>query len=199
MDRRTDFMEFIAENPPEELSGVYEKIMAEFQDNRESIISGFIAALEQALKECIFLQKQSKKGSVESIIISPTYYGMCTGSYELAISLFDERLYLDRAEAMSYWQADFVYKYVDLHMPIIKKALKKQFIRIKDYELDEFRQIYACIYHDLIVEPLILITEQVENNSVFREVQKQTKVRVLYGMYMDKHKEIRRISSGVGM
>lgn len=186
MDRRGEFLEAFMDEMPQEMQNVDEKILFEFEARQKEITAEFLAAVDQALTEYSERQAVGEKGALECILISPACYGINTGSYEVTISALDQRMYFDPEVVMSYWQADFVYHHIDDFMKILPDFFKKHFIRVKEYELEEFRQIYALGYQGFLFAPLLLLTARIPTLESYQRIKHAKEVWVLYGLYMEQ-------------
>ena len=186
MDRRIEFFRVFSEAMPEETKEVGELILQEFIDKKEEITSAFLSAVDVAWGKCIEKQKNQEKGTISYLLLSPSLFGVNTGSYDVIISAFDENMYFDTASAVGYWRPDFVYRHVHIHLKPITKLLEKHFIRIMKYELEEFRQLYASLYHIFLFKPLLILSQEIHNSSRYNEVKKAENIEVLLGKYMEK-------------
>ena len=196
MDRYLEFMETYQEENPNWLKIVYKQVMEEFQDQRETITADFFDVVKSALYLCNEAQAVGTKGPLRYILISPSHYGTCIGSYDVIISVFDERMYYDQTETMAYWNADFIYRRIETDMKDMKKIFSKKFIRIKAYEMEEFRRVYAGMHHRLLIEPIKLLAEDLYHSKLFKQVKCDNPVTVLMGKYMDKYVELYNFDMG---
>lgn len=194
MNRCKDFLEMLSEEMPGDTENVYRDIMIDFLENKERYIADFIKVIETAFAQCIQKQNDGLKGPAECILISPSLYGVYTGSYDVIINVFDERLFEDTAESIAYWNADFVYCHINAHMPIITEFLKKKFVNVRNYEIEEFRRIYAMMFQEFLNLPILHLTEAIETSKLFASLEKNDVVHILYGPYMDECTSIRTIS-----
>ncbi len=137
--------------------------------------------LRDGLDEC---ESQNKK--VSYIVISILDSSLLTKSYEMQITFFDEKTYLDEDPVCRYWSPDFLFKSVDEDMAFFRKRASQKIIRLKEYETDDILKKYVLNYY---YQTFILIrkvtSEAIERLSLEFECMSDS-IQVLFGKYMDK-------------
>lgn len=149
--------------------------------HKDEIWKQYEQKLREGLEEC---EKQDKK--VQYIVVSLLDSSLLTKSYDIQITFFDERTYLEEDPVCRYWCPDFLFKSVDEDMAYFRKKASQKVIRLKEYETDDIRKNYVLCYYCQVFILIQNMTSEVierlcENHSCISEC-----IQVLFGRYMDK-------------
>jgi hypothetical protein len=112
----------------------------------------------------------------------------------LKIDLYDQRHYGDLAVAGSYWDYQALFPYIDVDMVQIRSELVKNFLRIKDHEILDFRLYYHVGVFALIEEILTEILTGEICQAALSELF-PAEITVLFGGYLDHARVIATIRS----
>lgn len=149
--------------------------------HKNEIWSQYEQKLRDGLEEC---EKQDQK--VQYIIISLLDSSLLTKSYEIQITFFDEKTYLEEDPVCRYWCPDFLFKSLDEDMAFFRKKASQKVIRLKEYETDNILKKYILNYY---YQAFILIRDMTSEviERLYLDLGCMSEfIQVLFGRYMDK-------------
>lgn len=121
---------------------------------------------------------------------------LVTGTYEYQICLMDEQMYLDRDQIEIYWKPGKIYADLDQETELIKKELRKKFVRITEYEVCYlFRQLIKE-YKKVTEVSIRKSIQRIIKEQAFEELKKKNPFIFLYGDYMGEIKQIFKYEGG---
>ena len=149
--------------------------------HKDEICEQYELKLRDGLKEC---EKQEKK--VQYIVVSLLDSSLLTKSYDMQITFFDERTYLDEDPVCRYWCPDFLFKSVDEDMAYFRKKASQKVIRLKEYETDDIRKNYVLYYYCQVFILIQNMTSEIIERLCVNYGCISECIQVLFGRYMDK-------------
>lgn len=158
-----------------------ERINEFYLAHKNEIWEQYEQKLRDGLEEC---EKQDQK--VQYIVVSLLDSSLLTKSYEMQITFFDERTYLDEDPVCRYWCPDFLFKSVDEDMAFFRKKASQKVIRLKEYETDDILKRYVLNYYCQVFILIQNITSEVIERLYLDYGCMSECIQVLFGRYMDK-------------
>ncbi len=90
-----------------------------------------------------------KKEGENNLVISVLYSSLVTGSNVYRISWYDENIYLEGSPASIYYSPEFLFRNLEEDVEKIRNHLRKSYIRLMEYEVEEVRRDYeGKLYHE---------------------------------------------------
>ena len=86
------------------------------------------------------MQESEEQDKIKYLIFQYLRISTYTGSCEMAVSLSNSALYLDKNMICTYWKSELIYENTDKNMEEAKRRLNRKFIRIEEYELLHIKQ-----------------------------------------------------------
>lgn len=130
------------------------------------------------------LQAQGKKGRIAYLVCSFQQSGVYTGGLLLRLETLDEGFYLDEQEAEGYYDPRLLQEEYRKDLEFLHQKVRRQFIRVQNYELDGVSMAYTEYYNALMcriiesMDSLIMRTVTESGAALSEEVQ------IMYGEYM---------------
>ena len=157
-------------------------IEAAFQNAPEDCCVPFVEAIQTLSERVIQAQKEADKGPLRYLCVSNLLSSLYTGSYQLRIDAYDERLFGDMTDTCVYWSPDFIFQYMDRDMAYFRAHIGKHVQRIWEHEIMTFFARYMQYYYHLVQE---LVASQIEP-IITSEFSDTPKLTVTFGGYMDQ-------------
>ena len=144
------------------------------------------AVFEELFESVVCLQSEEKKDAVEFLSISILASSILTGSYQAKLDIYDSRFLLDEYPVSAHWDLSRIYCWLEKDMKFFQNELKKQFPRLRAYELEKVRYRYTTYYDSLVQQLCSDIIEDIMNLPGFQTMQKEPKFSVTAGGYLDE-------------
>ena len=151
-DRKKVTEELLTEILPLQFAGSCKTTVTYVETHCREIVSGLLEAFEQALEKAAYHQEKGAKGEAGYILLSHLHTSMLLRRYLIRIDVMDRRFYADLAQTESYWDAECIYRLFEKDIREIKKQMENALPRIRPYEMDRVRYLYAPYYHGLTKE-----------------------------------------------
>lgn len=163
------------------------KILQDFNKNRNKIVSQLQGVCQQ-----LFEKAAQSQSAFQYMCICPLQSGIIAKTYDVQFSLHDATCFADQNSYMAYWNADFLYHYLEEDIEEFAKEVRKRVIRVLAGEIQEFRLDYACNYHMLLQEFLAAHISDIESAAGFTRINKEEKFQIMFGRYMAAVSPLRR-------
>lgn len=160
----------------------------DYKVNGMNYENNFIAKVEKLLLRWEEVHTTHDK-DLKYIVISPLSSGVITQTYEMQVSLFDEKIYADENPLCFYWTPEFLYKEVDRDMNRYEEQASKEIIRLRKDEVNEIRRRYVLCHSYILMFFMDKATKRLMELSVWQRVAGED-IKILYGTYMEKMVEI---------
>lgn len=140
-------------------------------------------AMDKLFQNASKQQEQGKKGPIAFCVCSLLYSSVLMKTYDLRIDLYDKDFYLDETETSVQWHSP-AYKDIDLEIQTFSSVLRKQLIRVRDFEVEDASYQYA-LYHNALT--LALFTSHINDFWTLKSYQSlliDNKMDVFFGEYI---------------
>jgi len=155
-------------------------------DKDATIAEGFVQHFAYLFQILAVQQSNNEKGLLRYITLSLLKSSIVAETYEIAITCHTNDLFMDETETETYWRMDFIKDMINKDMERIVPKLEKEISRIREYEIEEFRTIYAIAYTALLLTFLSRVLHRVFDLPEFHTVQKEDLVDITFGEYMEE-------------
>ena len=146
----------------------------------------FRKQVELLIDKQIFRQQEKTQGAIKYIMFCNLLTSGYTNSYEIALGLADERLYLDEKLNWVYWRPEYIYTELDQDLKDMTSILRGKFVRIEQYELLYLQRKLLVDDWELFVEYLSKISDQLLDQIIDSPLLLEQELEILYGGYMDE-------------
>lgn len=181
------------------LPAKFEKNLAEIKNNYKKnpliYAKGYLDSLKDVFTETKELQERGKKGKTAYISFSFLYSSSLLNRNGLRIDIYDKDFYLDKQEVCTFWEPKEIFKYVEEDMKYVERYLSSSYIPIKTHERVELYNSYLLNYYQVTMQVLLELVKCVETMNSFNEMQKESRVQITLGEYMDKFQCIHTINT----
>lgn len=150
----------------------------------------FLKEIDRLMKLVAEKQADDEKGKVAYICFSFLYSNVMLNKNALRIDVFDKNIFFDTKEIVGEWKLDYFFSSVEQDMSKAFKILSSNYIRIKRHEEKELFNSYLFNYYMLAEVVLRALAPSISTLESFQSIEKEEKVIVTYGEYMDKMQEI---------
>ena len=113
-----------------------------------------------------------------------------TGTYRYQICLMNEKMYFDDSFEEFEWFPSFLYGTMEEEKAVLSYELKRNFVRVKEYEINYGLRQLAKEYKKVMEVYLIKTFCYLNENSAFIELEKKEPFHFLFGDYMGEIKSI---------
>ena len=148
MDRLEQIMSELEDFIGDRFERNIDEMHSYFEENYEKETNDFASHLKDIYLLAINQQKSEKKAGIKYLHIAFLRSSLLTESYNLKLSLYSEKFYMDKTETSIYWKPGFIFKYIDGDMAEAKELLikKSAITQISEFDLKELRYAYAQMY-----------------------------------------------------
>ncbi len=160
-------------------------ILQEYWENREEILESLKDVLRYLFMKAYEMQENNWKEAISIIGFFYLNSSILTGSYKYLVSLFDNTFYLDRNEVSISYSPEFMIPFFLSDIHLLEKTIKKQYIRMKEYEMERVKFLHIQHYHGLMKIILADALDEVKSLPEYNIMKKSAKPLFLYGGYMD--------------
>lgn len=186
MERRGEIEETAGSFYSEQFRRSCEKTVHFCEEHSKEVVGSFLTAFKNALERGKELQDSGKKSKVQYLVFSHLYSSMFLRKYLIRIEILDGGFYNDTTQAVSYWDAGSIYRFLEDDIEEIKQKTGKTVLRLWEYETDFIRYAYMPFYHR-IAKAFIqeMMKEILSDGSILPEVERrEEQVKILFGEYM---------------
>lgn len=162
-----------------------ELILREYQAHREEMIESLIEAIGKLYMKAYEMQEYGRKEAVSIVCFFHLKSSLLTGSHKYLISLYDEAFYLDRNEVSISYCPEFISPYFLSDIKLLEAAIRKKYIRLKNYEMERVKLLHISHYHDLMKGIFADALGEIKNMPEYHILKKCDKPLFLYGGYRD--------------
>ncbi|MDE7446206.1 MAG: hypothetical protein K2N15_10990 [Lachnospiraceae bacterium] len=182
--------ERIMEATGELLAEQFEKSSAEtvlICERKSSQLAGsFLDALGKVFEKDTVGKEEERGGEAQYLLFSYLHSSIFLKRYLIQIELMGKEMYGSEPLAAACWDAGNIYGLFERDVEELKGMVRKRVPRIKEYETDYIRYVYAPYYHRMAKA---FIREMLEAVLEGRQVspgdrQEEKKMRILFGEYM---------------
>lgn len=178
MDRRAELIEYI-KNYRETRKQNLKTFLAE---NVLEIIPSFQEKIDFLINEEI---KKQRNEYIKFVFLCQTLSSGYTGSNEAILGMSSDMLYLDEGRSQVFWYPKLFYSGVEEDLADVEKILRKDFLRLEEYELLYIKRRLLNDIWDLIPEFFCTIAKQSVNLITTSPLCLEDEIFFLYGKYMD--------------
>jgi len=160
-------------------------IFKEYQENREQILESLKDVLRYLFMKAYAMQECGQKEDVSIISFFYLNSSLLTGSHKYLISLYDKTFYLDKNEISNTYCPEFVVPYFLSDIQLLEDNIRKQYIRIKNYEMERIKFYHIQHYYELMKNILSSVLDEIRNLPEYNIMKKSSNPLFLYGGYRD--------------
>lgn len=187
MNRQDEINKAATQILNERMQDNYLKVSSYYNDHKASILSNFKQQIISLLNQAKMQQETCGKRPIQYVAASFLLSSTITESFDFQLSLMDKLNFLDSIESCIYWSPKWIFSPVNEDKKALSSKLKKEFVRLHDFELDNIWRAYICgFYYNLaglfFAENLktAVIVGGMEKLSLVQEVQ------FVFGGFMDR-------------
>ncbi len=172
---------------PEQFEKSSEETVRRCEESSGKMAEEFWASLKEAAKQVIHQRENSNGDDVQYILFSCLYSSIFLKKYLIRIDLMGKEFYNIPPLAVSYWDAGNIYCLFEKDIEEISEKVRKEVPRIRKYEEDYMRYVYAP-YYSRITKIFIreMLEEILTNNGQTPNKNRagEKEVKILFGEYM---------------
>lgn len=198
MNRQDEINKAAAQILNERMQDNYLKVSSYYNDHKGSILSDFKQQIISLLNQAKMQQETDGKRPIQYVAASFLLSSTITESFDFQLALMDDLNFLDPIESCIYWSPKWIFSPANDDKKALSSKLKKNFVRLHDFELDSIWRAYICgFYYNLaglfFAENLktVTIAGGLEKLSLAHEVQ------FVFGGLMDRFAVIDTWEKGV--
>lgn len=155
------------------------------KERSRELAESFLTAIEQGLRQIIHNAGPEGLGQIKYLLFSSLHSSIFLKKYLVQIAFMEQELYLKEPLAEVYWDAGDIYRLFERDIESIQRGMAFKIPRIRSYETDEIRYLYAPYYHGMVKAFIEEMTAGIVGNpekSTDKEEKEQ--VMILFGEYM---------------
>lgn len=163
------------------------------EEHSKETVRPFLVAFWAVIDQVAERQDNKELDKVQYIQFSHLYSSIFLKRHLIRIDVMDLGFYNDTSPAVSYWDAQSLYRLFEPDIEEIKKVVEASVLRIREYEVDFIRYAYAPYYHRLAKAFIQMMLEGMmserkgigaERSFLPEAIRQENKVRILLGEYM---------------
>lgn len=163
------------------------ELMENYKNNEKKILGGLYEKMLELFKKAGQMQKENTRGAVSVITVSYLQSSVLTGNYELRLDIYDRDFYLDQKECCTYWDPEFITKYILSDLGYFKDTIRFRIPQIKTYEIQQFADGYVVNYIYLLQQFLRQIFPQIlDGVKSVSAIAADRDIKVFFGEFMGK-------------
>jgi len=152
------------------------------QESPEDCSAAFYDAIQTLLERVALAQVQADKGTLRYICVSFLQSSIYTGSYQIRIDAYDERLFGDLTDTHVYWLPDFIFQYITNDMAYFRKHIREHVLRVWEHEIMAFFARYIQHYFRIVQK----FVSDLIRPIVLPDITGTQELTVTFGGYMDQ-------------
>lgn len=155
------------------------------KERSRELAESFLAAIEQGLRQIIRNAGTEGLGELRYLLFSCLHSSIFLKKYLVRIAFARQELYLEEPLAEVYWDAGDIYRLFERDIESIQRGMAFKVPRIRSYETDEIRYLYAPYYHGMVREFIREMTAGIVGSSEKpTDPEERGQVTILFGEYM---------------
>lgn len=150
MNRQDEINKAAAQILDERMQDNYLKVSSYYNAHKGNILSEFKQQIISLLNQAKMQQETHGKRPIQYVAASFLLSSTITESFDFQLSLMDDLYFLDSIECCIYWSPKWIFSPVNDDKTALYSKLKKDFVRLHDFELDSIWRAYICgFYYNL--------------------------------------------------
>ena len=141
----------------ERRSAISKFVETDLNTNRTIHLNDLHTALCKCTEKAVKSELQEKKGESRYLVISTLHSSFFSNKHDTMISLHDDRYLSDLTDCSSYYSYAYLMNSFNEDIDAFSKAIKKSFVRVMDYEIDDIRFRYKKETLDVLTTMSILL------------------------------------------
>lgn len=185
-DRRNEMLQFLEIHMEECFAKSCQSIQEETKTCGYRIWDELRSIINEVLSHAGYLQRLNQKGCIQYVSFSFLKSAIYSGRLELYIGALDDRFYLDEQESAAYYVCPLILqeRYVQ-DINYLYSLLRKQFIRIQNYEWMDIKEQYSMYYNCIIRNMIAELSELIMGVVLKSDIRITDKFKIIYGGYME--------------
>lgn len=164
----------------------FKKIDEMYLAKSEIFTVPFYDILDKVFRKTIEKQKSNEKDSIAYIYFSVLYSNILMEKHALRIDLYDKNNVCDSVEITDEWKPNYIFDMYSDAMSQIAKILSSNYVYIEPFELKKLYKSYVMNYYLLALVLLKRMLPQIQQMESYKLMNKESKVKIVYGEYMDR-------------
>lgn len=160
------------------------KLIKEYECAKEEYTSCCWNSIKVLIEKCKEQQERGKKGLIRYIGVHFLRASARTRDYEYKIAMYTDELFQDREEVAVYWSSPYFKQIAEDSAKRLAGMLRKEFIRISDYDIKLFCEEYFFELMKFIPLEIIESLEKVIREEALLKLKHETQVAFLKGEYL---------------
>lgn len=163
------------------------ELMENYKNNKKKILDELNEKVLELFKNAEQMQKEKTRSAVSVIAISFLQSSTLTGNYDLRMDLYDKDFYLDSKDCCTYWNPEFIAKYILKDVEYFRDTIRNKIPQIKTYEIQQFTDGYVLNYIYLMVQFFLQIFPQIlDKVKMLSAAATSEDIKVIFGEFMGK-------------
>ncbi|WP_251501174.1 hypothetical protein [Otoolea muris] len=156
--------------------------------NQKKLMEAFRRRLKDLLSRQIKEQEIQETGKIKYIYLMPLLSSGYTESYQMALGISNDKLYLDESKKQVFWYPEPLHQDIEKALEESKAILRKKFLRLEEYELLGVKRILLQDDRDVFEDSYTCMAQGCMDLLAWSAVYLEDEILFLYGNYMDKLK-----------
>lgn len=156
--------------------------------NQKKLMEAFRRRLKDLLSQQIKEQEIQETGKIKYIYLMPLLSSGYTESYQMALGISNDKLYLDESKKQVFWYPEPLHQDIEKALEESKAILRKKFLRLEEYELLGVKRILLQDDRDVFEDSYICMAQGCMDLLTESRVYLEDELFFLYGNYMDRLK-----------
>ncbi len=177
--------EFMAPRLERNIRDLQQKIAREGAGIKQELLS----CMDSLFQKCIRQQERGRQ-PIRYIHFFYLRLSVLIQQYDIQVSMFSERSYMDDVETMTLWNPAFIMRYYEEDMEAVGREAGRQVIRFGYPQLMELRERCFAVYAMLTGQYLMGVAGDIAGLPSFHQMKKAEDIQIVFGGYMDKEIQI---------
>lgn len=95
-------------------------------------------------------------------------------------------LFSDKKRSETYWCPKHIYKGLENEMKEVEKRLRKEFVRIEEYELLHLKQLLIMDNWELLIDCFQGLVQEQSYRLIDSGLNFKPELKIMYGIYMEQ-------------
>lgn len=186
MGREEEMVNHIKEAANRRFLESREQIWSYYRKHRDEVAGGILTVFKSLFRQAVTVQSEGRKGAIRYICIFHLNSSIVAGSYQYMFSLFEAVFYLDQEDVSACYIPQFILSFIKVDIDYLESELKKNYVRLRQYELDKVVFLYMQNYQELMKGIFTDIMTDIVGLAEYGEIVKFGNPLFLYGGYRDK-------------
>lgn len=190
-NRRTELEAYIQEYRDQRLQDKKKFMFCHYQE----LIPAFCSKLDLMITEQTIKQDAGVQGQVKYFTCFRLRSSQYTESFEMALGMSNQHLFLDKHKSCVYWSPPILYHDIKKDVTDLERLLQKEFLNLEKDERFWLKQLLLDDNWNAFQPTIKKMVEETAEKIITSSLVMEPEIEVLYGDYIDQITLVRKLKA----